>query len=1227
MIFASRALARSPMNIRLLSLPKPGYMVPYDANPRTLPRPAGRPRMDRQTSETSRPAPRLMTQLNLVLKARTLILLIVLAALKLPAQPARLVASPVMRENALRRGPVLESNTFRPLRYWPQGTDFVITNGPEFFNRPLYCLNTACRLDGGDKPEFALYLPGRGGNLRLGIQTAAGSKWLQDANQIITRYRPGSLVYTLRDPLLGDGELELTLLPLASVKGGILQAVWSGPAALPLMCAFGGANGARGARDGDIGCEREPVSEFFQLQPGQCADNHFVIASNTFTLTHKNITLFGILPPAAQLVLADAAQWSSPAALLATTGSAARLPVLTARFVLPPGQPVFLALQPLAAPAAGGPDYPEANVSSAASATHETTGPVRDLPQQFAAAEARRSSLAGRVSVATPDPFIDAAAAALCIAGDAVWDEKLQSYMHGAVAWRTRLLGWRGAYTGDALGWHDRTAAHFAGFARQQNTQSIPAALPPADEAANLARSETALHSNGDLTKAHYDMNLVGVDACFRHLLWTGDLTYARQQWPVIERHLAWERRLFRREFGAEKLPLYEAYCCIWASDNLQYNGGGATHATAYNYWHNQMAARLAHLLGGDASPYETEAALIARGMHQNLWLADLGWYAEFKDYLGRQLPHPSAGLWTFYHTVDSSAATPFEAWQMTRYVDTQIAHIPIHGPNVPAEGLFTLPETSWMPYQWSVNNVVMAEVAHTSLGYWESARSDVAFQTFKGALLDSMYMGLCPGNLGCMTAFDVARGEAQRDFADACGSVSRALVEGLFGLHPDALQGALRITPGWPAGWDRARIQHPDVTLAFQRTGLTETYDIKPKFSRPLTLLLQVPALRDRVESLTVNGQSADWSPWPEAIGQPRILVTGPAGVPVQVVIKWSGAPPALASPAFIIPQGGEFTNRFEPARLLTVADPQGAVTHLTTVRFGLQGLATGTVGQRTVFARVSQGDQLWWQPVSLDIRPATPAPAAFDWHAPVAPSAEFTTINLAPVFNDQVSQIFRQEYRSPRSPFCSLALPKQGLGGWCDIKTEFIVDDSGLRAEAARHGGRFQLPNGIPLATPGETAVKNIAFTAQWDNYPRQVSIPLTGRARHAFLLLAGSALPMQSQFDNGEVMVTYADGSTARLVLRNPTNWWPIEQDYLIDDYAFRRPEALPPRVDLATGRVRLLDLAAFKGHGGRVPGGAATVLELSLDPAKPLKSLTLHTLANEVVIGLMAVTLQR
>lgn len=124
-----------------------------------------------------------------------------------------------------------------------------------------------------------------------------------------------------------------------------------------------------------------------------------------------------------------------------------------------------------------------------------------------------------------------------------------------------------------------------------------------------------------------------------------------------------------------------------------------------------------------------------------------------------------------------------------------------------------------------------------------------------------------------------------------------------------------------------------------------------------------------------------------------------------------------------------------------------------------------------------------------------------------------------------------------------------------------------------------------------------------------------------------MAGSTSHMQSRFENGEVVVTYADGSAEKLELENPTNWWPIEQDYFIDDFQFRRPEPVPMRVNLKTGTVRVIDIAQFKGRGGPVPGGAATVLDLPLQSGKELKSLTVRAVANEVVIGLMSATLIR
>ena len=206
-------------------------------------------------------------------------------------------------------------------------------------------------------------------------------------------------------------------------------------------------------------------------------------------------------------------------------------------------------------------------------------------------------------------------------------------------------------------------------------------------------------------------------------------------------------------------------------------------------------------------------------------------------------------------------------------------------------------------------------------------------------------------------------------------------------------------------------------------------------------------------------------------------------------------------------------------------------------------------------------------------------------------------------------------------------MAVPKQGIGSWVHWDEKFEVDDSGLRAVADRNQGRLILPQGVPLQTPGAGESKNIVFTSQWDTFPDEITVPLSGKASYAYLLMAGSTNWMQSRFDNGEVIVTYTDGSTERLPLHNPTTWWPIDQDYKIDDYAFRRPDPIPPRVSLKSGEVRVLDLAEFKGKGGKVPGGAATVLDLPLRPEKALKSLRVRALANEVVIGLMSLTLVR
>ena len=572
------------------------------------------------------------------------------------------------------------------------------------------------------------------------------------------------------------------------------------------------------------------------------------------------------------------------------------------------------------------------------------------------------------------------------------------------------------------------------------------------------------------------------------------------------------------------------------------------------------MAARLARLVGVDPTPYEAEAALIARAMRTYLWVPERGMFAEFKDLLGLQLVHPAAGLWSFYHTLDSALVTPPEAWSMTRYIEREIPLLPVRGPGMPA-GLAMYSSSNWMPYSWSINNVVMGENLHTALGFWQAGRPDAAYALARSSLIASLYMGICPGNIGSMNYLDAYRGESQRDFADGSGVFSRMLIEGLFGVVPDLLSGEVALTPGFPSDWDKATLHHPAFDLTFSRSGSTDTYRLVSRFARPASLRLALPR-RFEIAELSINGVATLASPLPDWRDAPRLAATAPAASEFEIVVRWSGKPVSTApAPAFA------------PA-----------------------------------------------PPADITAFVAPPPPAA---------DATLEPLDLTFAFNDRVTAIFAPgKYRTPRSPHVSLAIPAQGIGAWAGhVNATAEIDDSGLRAASAANGGRILLPSGIPFATPGLGHAPNIAFTSQWDNYPRELTVPLSGRARRIHLLMAGSTNWMQSRLDNGEVIATYADGTTARLPLENPTTWWPIDQDYFIDGRAFARPEAVPVRIDLKTARVRSSTPADFTKLNAGIRGGAATVLCLPLDPTRELRSLTVRTLANEVVIGLMAATVER
>lgn len=1157
-------------------------------------------------------------------------------------------------------------NNERELHYKEDKGDFLLVNGKYRFNRALYGDNRASRVEAGDLPEFALYLPGMGGNLQFVIQKGNSIKKLIQADKIETRYRPGSMLYEIKDPILGNGTLKLTVLAQAKEEGLVLRMETVNiDSSTKIYAIYGGASGTTFSRNGDIGAD--PESGFYLL-PEYCQNNQFQLNKNQFQLSYlnkkkENQTVNGSFSNVNSLQQTDATTLEKLSEF--TQNKTDKSPIVYASY--------FSQKQPIYIQVAKGKS--DKNFSD------------EDLKNIFNEAEQSRLTLTNRIQLKTPDADLNNFGANLAVAADGIWESP--TFLHGAVAWRMRLNAWRGAYTADALSWHDRAKEHFESYA---NSQVLKPDFAPVemDTLRHLARHEekmgTSVFSSGyisrnpnDNTKPHhYDMNLVFFDQLFSHFNYTGDKEFLKKMWLTMVRHMDWEKRNFKRG------DLYDAYAAIWASDALQYSGGKVTHTSAYNYRANREMAKLAKIIGENPQPYEQEADAIVKAMKNQLWIKNKGYFAEYKDALGNQIVHDKPGVWSIYHVSDAFILNEFEDYQNLQYINNYTPKIPITIKGAQNKDYYTLSTTNWQPYDWSINNVALAENLQTALAYWQAGRSEDAYQLWKGNLVESMYYGISPGNFEQLSHYDAFRGELYRDFADPIGVASRTLTEGLFGVYPNLLENKISIKPGFPKDWNSAELKLPDWDYQFKRTSKKTEYLFKSKYQNPISVEMQISLNYSNITSVKVNGKKVDWKVKSNSILQPIIQFETPKGKNFKIEINYSGEKIKNEQIDYVNYISENLQLNFDSEnKIKDVLDPQ----ELIKTRIGNQFTLIQEERKGTFFVQVEQNGTTWWQPVNVNIRFPLEAKWAnkklqiqskssnlnngklsvnglnknftiqknqntsieiplnylskgtnsivldyngikqnieiTDWE--IENQGQFDNISLASKYNEKVTEIFNQKYLSPRLEVPTLQLPWQGIGNWCYPLITAQIDDSGLMNKRKNNKVDFL---GIPFLI--DKTDKNIAFTSQWDNYPNSIEIPLSGKGKKIYFLMAGSTNPMQSQIVNGKITVQYIDGSTSELELKNPTNWWPIEQDLFDDNFAFEIPDdKIPYRVKLKTGELykggTLSKYSSIKGFTDRqVDGGSATFLDLPIDSNKELKSIKLTAVSNDVVIGMMSAT---
>jgi len=103
-------------------------------------------------------------------------------------------------------------------------------------------------------------------------------------------------------------------------------------------------------------------------------------------------------------------------------------------------------------------------------------------------------------------------------------------------------------------------------------------------------------------------------------------------------------------------------------------------------------------------------------------------------------------------------------------------------------------------------------------------------------------------------------------------------------------------------------------------------------------------------------------------------------------------------------------------------------------------------------------------------------------------------------------------------------------------------------------------------------------------------------------------GDWLEPSTKFPNG-FQPSVKEILASKIALQNPETWWPIEQDYSIDDYAFKIDYPRSYRIKLKTAKVsrnftKFYAIKGFSNYG--IDGGATTVLDMPLNPDNELKN---------------------
>ncbi|NLV75035.1 MAG: hypothetical protein GXY52_10220 [Chloroflexi bacterium] len=812
-----------------------------------------------------------------------------------------------------------------------------------------------------------------------------------------------------------------------------------------------------------------------------------------------------------------------------------------------------------------------------------------DLSADLASAIARSRALASRVEAHTPEPALDAVLSAVVHEVDGAWYPPRT--MHSTLTWNGPYLGWNNRYGNTLCGWHERMLDEVSYYTARMHTADDKQGFA-ADPARKMtvAAPDSRFYGLGhvDADQHMYNMQTQFFDQAIHAWYATGDEALLERLRPALELHTRWQDECFDPDGDG----IYESCINSWPTDSVWYNGGGSVEETCYAWRSHCAAAEMAELAGDEACARHHREMLsrIREGFFRLLWITDRGHPGKYREQGGHRRLHPNPWLYGLFMPVDVGlldAQQAVQALDYTRWA-LQNDHFEYGGRMVWM--------SNWVPSIWSVRELAAGENLQLAYAYFRAGMPADGLDVLMGTVLHTGYNGRSPARIA----------------SEAGSLLYRAVIDGLFGYQPDYPHKRVRLAPEFPPAWREASIKTPDVELEYHKDAQRIT--LRYQLHRPVEVEVLLPIYNQRV----VGPGDGIIEPH---FGRQILRLPQGYGDRGEVVVELDGKERVIAPLSLSAEPLAQLTLRAEGA-ITALDDPQGILT-ASELRDGIAHLQLAErSGQHMLFAQVGEGAARYWQVMRLDLAPTAAELAQRVAANPaVRPDARYQPLALDSILNADVRTIYRQQYLEPRPATTSVRIGTDGYSPWTFTfwENDPPVVKLDRIPELVGEDELLQSPRGVPFSWP--RGAHNIAFTSLWENWPARVELTVGRAAEAVWLHLCGTTNPMQCGVPNARVVFHYADGVQQALDLVNPDNFWSLcplsaqptalgqgsNNDYNYSTDGFALPVEPPETLQL--------------GENCR-----SVIAGYTLRPDVPLESISLMALSQEVVIGLMGVTLQ-